>query len=174
MNRSLTISVLLAFSATACVEGDELAGAQLWVDDDVVLQWDVSFNGQSDGLGAVVPVDVMVFDSITGEPVFDVALLVESGHNGTQIIDVDRVLGVEPEDCLNCDMLWDAWSDRYVAFDQVLAPEDTMVVHTDEDGQARIYLVVDNFSVDGVADFEAVPVLVSMGIKEATFHIVPQ
>lgn len=174
MNRSLTISVLLAFSAAACVENDELAGAQLWVSDDVVLQWDVSFNGRSDGLGAVVPVDVMVFDAITGEPIFDVALVVESGHEGTQIIDVDGVLGVDPEDCLDCDMLWDAWSDRYVELGHFLAPEDNMVVHTDDDGQARIYLVVDNFSVNGMADFEAVPVLVSTGIKAETFHIVPQ
>ena len=65
MLRAMTTAVLLLLGA--CVEEDADV-VRVLVPEDVDLHWDASFNGEDDGIAAVVPVDVMVYVDETGEP----------------------------------------------------------------------------------------------------------
>jgi hypothetical protein len=62
MRRALILTVVVA----ACAP--EL-GSEVLVPDQVPVVWDAAYNGVDDGLGALVPVDVMVYDGETGQPI---------------------------------------------------------------------------------------------------------
>ena len=169
MNRfHATTAAVLLLGTSGCVElGAE--EPELLVPDDVALRWDTAFNGAGDDLVALVPVDVMVYEAESGEPLESVVIDVIAEDEGTHVVAFDTVLPLDAEDCEGTPCLWDAWRDRYLE----LAPLAAGPLSTDADGLARLYLMVDAFPVDG-ADFAPVSVLVSMGITEASFQLVPQ
>ena len=127
-----------ALMMVACVDdgftGDE---AQLLVPDHIAVQWDDSFNGEADGLGALIPVDLMVYEGGSGEPLGQVDLRLDTD------IDVinDGAIDVLASDCLDC--VWDSGRDRYVDWGAT-----TSSVQTDDDGLARVYLWIDAFAGD--------------------------
>ncbi len=174
---TLAAAVALAV-LSGCGESAE-SDAQLLVPDDVSLHWDLRFNGEDDGLGALIPVELMVYEGLSGEPVEGVLVKVQSEDEGTVVVPIEDVALVDSEDCDDCAFLWDAWRDQYFeyAFVGDELPGPAIEVQTDENGLARVYLYVDAFPDNGFAnegDFAAVSVLISTGISDETFYLVPQ
>ena len=163
---TLLISTSLIWLVACSVEEDP-SGQQLLVPDDVALHWDESFNGRHDGLGAVVPVDVMVYQGITGEPIGNVELQVEASYEGVGIpVSVEVI---EPDDCDDCVFIWDAYRDRYVE----LLPEqseNSAVLQTDSDGLARLFLYVDSFPAEADG-FAPITVTVQSSVDAKQFDI---
>lgn len=190
MNRSAPLALLLAFG---CAE--EVAEPELLLPTAVSVEWDAAWNGADDGLGALVPVDVMVYDGATGEPIEGVEVLVSAADEGVLPVPVEGVLVVDDE--TDTDALWDASRDQYVAFDTDLVPLvsasdpdgdyepsdrealeylDELLLETDDGGIARLYLYVDAFPrSDGEFDssrrrsaaleFVDMPVVVAMSAR---------
>jgi len=165
MSRSVTIALLLV-GTVACVEEEGVP--ELLVPDDLALHWDRAFNGEEDDLVALVPLDVMVYEAESGEPMSGIDIAVEP-DGVAWVLPFDGVMPLTAEDCETERCAWDAWRDRYVSF----LPGSDDPVATDADGLARVYLVVDAFPEDGVG-LAPVPVVVTMGPTDATFQLVPQ
>lgn len=170
MNRSFAPVIALLAVGSACSEFGAV-DAELLVPDDMALHWDRSFNGEEDDRVALVPVDLMVYASESGEPVAGVAIELEPAFETVEVLPFDEIVSVDAEDCAEHACLWDAWRDRYV---DVLPEATTATWNTDENGLVRAYLLVDAFPESDAADFEPIPVLVSMGITDASFQLVPQ
>jgi hypothetical protein len=175
VNRILLIATAtVALGACAESRGDP----ELLLPADVPVQWDASWNDSDDGLGALVPVDVMVYDSATGAPMGDVSLTLSADHDGAWWVSTESVEVVEPDECLGCEVLWDATRDQFVRVDAVDDPRvdgDAIELDTDPDGVARLYLVVDAFPADGIDDDPMpVVVLVSMEMADGTFLVTPR
>ena len=192
MNRSTPLALLLAFG---CAE--EISEPDLLLPTAVSVEWDAAWNGADDGLGALVPVDVMVYDGATGEPVEGVEVLVSAADPGVLPVPVEGVLVVE--DQTDPDALWDASRDQYIALwtapyvgdddndllsivsDDDLEDGfiDELVLETDDGGIARLYLYVDAFPRSSqrdsrssgrhraVLEFLAMPVVVTMSTPTA-------
>lgn len=174
MNRSFAPAILLLAGASACAEyGAE--EAELLVPDDLAMPWDRSFNGEADDRVALVPVDLMVYHPESGEPVVGVALEVEPTQPHVEVLPFDEIVTVDAEDCADGPCVWDAWRDRYVDILPNAESASPDWLATDENGLVRAYLLVDAFPEAGTAaDFESVSVLVSMGMTDASFQLVPQ
>jgi hypothetical protein len=160
----LSVTVLLA----ACETGIE--DAQLLVPEDVEVAWDPSFNGVDDGLCAMVPIDVMVYDGTSGEPLHDAALEVRT--NDALLVFEDGISPIEPDECPDCAVVWDAYRDQYFLVED--PEENTAIIslETDSSGLAQVYVFVDAFpEVDG--DVEPLTVEVTMGLTDASFDLLP-
>lgn len=165
MTRALAVAALALLSGC----GSETGEAQLLVPDDLEIHWDASFNGTEDGLAALVPVDVMVYDGATGEPVGAVPLEIQGTDPGALLAlpsAIDLVSGEESDDAW-----WDAWHDRY--FHLVDDASSTLATETDPTGLARVYLLVDRLDREDGA-FAPAAVTVSMGVAEESFLLVPR
>ncbi len=176
MNRSLgTILLLLA---AACVEDESVpGGAQMLLPDDVLLHWDGSFNGADDGLVALVPVDVMVYESESGEPLEAVRVDLYTDAASTFMVPSEGVSAADVDDCLDCVLSWDAYRDRYLVVDERDLTPTPLRLETDEDGLARAYVWVDAFpseADDGDQDMAPVAVHVTMGLDDEAFLLLPQ
>lgn len=128
---------------------------QLLVPADLEVPWDVSFDGVGDGLVAVLPVDVMLYDANTGDPLADVAVEVSVPNGEAGLVGENDVVIAAPEQAV-----WDARRDRWVALatDRLAASGS---YRTDATGLVRLNVVVDAF--DGA------PVVVSVvasGVEE--------
>ena len=165
--QSVTIVMLLGLAAGCTAEE---SGAQLLVPNDIALHWDESFNGVEDGLGALVPIDLMVYDGQSGEPMSWVELELE-GRGDTTLampfqvaisIDSNREEGAE----------WDAYRDQYFHFVGT-NPSEQLSVQTDADGLARVYVYVDAFRRRS-RGYTPASVLVSSTSTEELFYILPQ
>lgn len=165
MRTHLTI-LPVAFGLAACAAEAE---PDLLVPDAVSVTWSDTYDGSEDGLGAVVPVDVMVYDSATGAPLPGVELGIASEHDGTWVVPGGRVRAVEADAWLEDDtwldderVLFDTRHDRYVTLDadagELRAGATTVV--TNPDGVARVLLYVDRFP-SGANGFSDVAVVVS-------------
>ena len=171
MNRTVTFNAALLLGASACVVADPVE-AELLVPEDIALHWDRSFNGVDDDRVAVVPVDVMVYESESGEPLEGVALEVDPGSEVIDLLPFDAVFPLDADDCDGRPCLWDARRDRYLDLGAGMTALD-MPVHTDMDGLARFYVLVDGFPSNG-GEFEPVSVVVSTANQQAAFQLVPQ
>jgi hypothetical protein len=172
MTRLLAIAGL-ALSATACALDDgEAFGDTLLVPVDVELHWDAAFNATDDGLGAVVPVDLMVYDGTTGEPRDGIALDVLPPADAAILFEGD-LQRVAPEDCLDCTLFWDAWRDHYYAVEVDPDFAGSARVTTGAEGLARVYVLVDAFPAadDG---FAPAAVRVDAEAASARFQLVPR
>lgn len=169
MRRSLPITAILLGSA--CV--DEVQDAELLLPGPIDVPWEAAYDGEGDGLGALVPVDVMAYNGTTGQPLTDVELQVWAEAGSAWPVPVDQVVVVEPDDeCTECELLWDAGRDEFL---HEISVVDILPLSTDADGLARLYLYVDAFPEGGDgADFGDLAVLVSMGTTEETFLLLPR
>lgn len=151
--------------AVACSEDGRTAdGAQVLVPDAVDVAWDDRLNATGDGLGMLVPVDVMVYEGTTGEPLELVRLRIET-DDGAILLDPEAVES-QPGDCADC--VWDAGRDRFLLLpDEASEPAPLL---TDADGMARIYVWIDAFPTDGV-DRLPVEVEVDTEFSGATVEI---
>jgi hypothetical protein len=154
----MTRTVLTATAAAmlvACVDdGGAPEGAQLLVPDEVGVYWDDGFDGTDDGVGSLVPVDLMVYEGLTGEPLEAIDLDLAASTDDLTLIASDA-LEVVGSDCREC--VWDATRDRYLAWNA-----ESAATRTDSDGLARIYVWVDHFPAGeplyfevGMGDFTA-------------------
>jgi hypothetical protein len=183
MNRSAPLALMIA---AGCADG--LTEPDLLLPTELSVEWDAAWNGSDDGLGALVPVDVMVYDGATGESIEGVEVLISTGDPGVIPVPVEGVLVIDDEtDPL---ALWDASRDQYVAFDTELVPlaaddelgdafADELLLETDEGGIARLYLYVDAFPSDFFSDdgFADLPILVEMiapAGAERSFRLIPR
>ena len=146
MNRTV---LLIAVLASACAVEESSSGPQLLVPDEVVVDWDDSLDEVDDGLVALVPVDVMVYDSQSGDPLGGTELELVGNAPEVLLLDADDVLPLSSlQDESDKRVAWDAWRDRYVVLgDQ--GGSDRLLVSTDETGLARVYVLVDRFGFEG-------------------------
>lgn len=159
----LLMPVLLG--AAAC--GTETAGVQVLVPGDVEFTWNDAYNDSDDGLTAVLPLDVLVYDAATGEGLADVEL--ELASDDVFFVAADRVASGD-EGCDLC--LWDAYRDEYVDVD-LDALDVPLWVRTDARGLARVYAVVDSLVVDD-RGFLPATVAVTLGDEERTLRLLPR
>jgi hypothetical protein len=165
MNR---LSIVAPLLLAACVED---GGAGLLLPDQVQVGWQPEYNGRGDGLGALVPVDVMAYDPASGEPTPDVTLHVWTDDgaampvptDGVTVLDEDLhpVVGPVLDDAAEGPTAFEAWDaehDQFVA----VAPADELDLRTDGSGVARMYLFVDAFP-ETAAGFSPVRVVVARG-----------
>lgn len=158
---------LLCAALSACAS--QGVAPALLVPDSVHLRWDAAWDGDEDGLAALVPVDVMAYDAATGAPLPDVLVSLAPGDGalGDEWTDVSvlRADGVrwrsghregrgsdwDTSDALEADLgppqdepLW--WDARRDAFFVPVASDgagDEVTGRTDVDGVVRFYLLVD-------------------------------
>ena len=160
----VTVALLLA----ACAQEE-----QLLLPDDIEVQWDVSYNKLDDGLGAVVPVDIMVYDRDSGESLsgIDVDIRVDEPH--TQLLQTS-VLSPVVSRCEDCDAIWDAYSDEYYETDVPLDGSNSQLrLSTDEDGLAQFYVVVDAFGARN-GSFLSVRVEAETDAVQGSFYLQPR
>ncbi len=161
------VSSGLVLGLAAC--GAE-AEPDLLVPDSISVAWSDAYDGSDDGLGAVVPVDVMVYDSSSGAPLAGVELSIASEHDGTWVIPEGRVVAADsaPNPALadvestdpdaaaawlraaeadEVQVLFDTRHDRFVTIEaegsELRAGATTVV--TNASGVARVLLFVDRF-----------------------------
>lgn len=153
--------------------------AELLLPDLVSVAWEDAYNARNDGLGALVPVDVMVYDGASGEPLRDVELQVWTDDVAAWPTSAEGVVVVSPTDptALQATYLqvWDASRDQFVAFE----PEDTIDLRTDDGGIARLYVYVDAFPEETSEDadessFGPVRVVVTMDDVDELFWLAPR
>lgn len=192
MRRRLARPALAALALAAC--GAEPAEPELLLPDDVDVPWEVAYNATDDGLGALVPVDVMAYDGATGEPLADVKIEVWTEDDGAVAVPVEAVLvyvdadgaGEQPTPDAASDpfVAWDAARDQYIAFDVAFDARDggadPIELHTDAGGVARLYLYVDAFPTHASAEtdaeaeaaaFDPIRVVVSTGGADGLFFV---
>lgn len=169
---------LLPILATAAIAGTAACGAeverQLLIPEDVELLWTDAFNRVDDGLGAFVPVDLMVYDGASGDPVDGVSLDLQTSHESIGLVSVDEVTVAEAADCGDCAMVWDSVGDRNLVVEQLDSwPATERTVRTDAGGVVRLYVYVDSFPTEG-AEFLPVAVTVSSEVQDDAFSLLPR
>jgi len=171
MNRALAM-LTLAIVATGCAPD---GGVDVLATGDVEFRWDPQFNELDDGAAAIIPLDVMVFDDLTGEPLAGVAVTWHA--DAAAFADADAVM-VGDADCDDC--VYDVWRDSYVeligsGFDEGLdAAVVPMRTRTDADGLSRVYAVVDAVDADPAEGFLPVRVDVHALGHERAFDLLPR
>lgn len=162
--------VLAAALVGGCLEQAE--PAELLLPEPVSVEWEVAYDVEGDGLGALVQVDLMAYDGATGQPLEAIGLTVAAESGAAWPVESEQVVVVDPEDCFGCELLWDAQRDEFLLAPQV---NDVLSLTTDEDGLARLYLYVDAFPEgSGGREFDDLVVLVVMGENEERFLLLPR
>lgn len=168
-----TVAVVVVLTTGACVPQVAADGAALLVPEDVELHWDDSYNAVEDDLGALVPVDVMVYDPNTGEPLESEVFQLRGA--GVRFVTADEDVLFDPNPC-GPPCVWDAYRDQYVEVDVRMgrdSAESSVILSTDELGLGRVHVFVDAFPEEGDG-FSAIPVHVSLGGVVDTFFIIPR
>jgi hypothetical protein len=171
----------LALVVTACLppsSGVEAPySAALQLPEDVVLSWNKEYNEVEDGIGALVLLDMLVYDSDSGDPMDNIRVEVMSLWSGIYLIPQTAVKIVPPPnepDMAECDVDGDgqidfdapdscSWSSNFDTsgnqyfelaseFASAYSP-NLMYGATDEHGLLRIYVYVD--SMPATADSES-------------------
>jgi hypothetical protein len=134
MKHVVLASVFLV--GAACVDEEE---PRLLVPDGIEVAWEDAYNLGGDGLGALVPVDVMAYDGASGEPLAGVELLVWTEDDGAWPVPTEGVWLVDPDEE---PAFWDAARDQFVMLE---LGDDPLTLVTDASGLARSYIYVDTF-----------------------------
>ncbi len=177
MTRLLIPGALALCAATGCISDTghpAPAFAALSVPGDVTLAWDSTYNAVDDGIGALVLLDFMVFDSDQGMPLENIRVELLSGYGGMYLIPKTAVKivpypTIEEDDkaalCDNnedgyidddapdsCSWNWDTSGDVYfeLASDYANAYHPNYLIGaTDNRGIFRAYVYVDSLPVQG-------------------------
>lgn len=142
---------------------------QLLVPSEVEVDWDEAFNGADDDIAALVPVDVMVYDGLSGEPVVGEEVVIRTNASGVRLLHVDTVRTADVD---QDDTVWDVWRDRYVSLDEGADPALALAARTDSTGLARVYVMVDEFR--GIDDWSPASVTVQTATLEEPLLLVPR
>lgn len=194
----------LALLVTACIppkSGVEAPySAALQLPDDVMLAWDSQYNEVEDGIGALVLLDMLVYDSDSGYPMDNIRLEIMSLWNGIYLIPQTAVKIVPPPnepDMSECDADGDgnidfdapdacSWSEYFDTsgnqyfelaseFASAYSP-NLMYGATDEHGLLRVYVYVDSMpssadSDSGVLSFDDSGIWASIGHQSGSVLI---
>lgn len=196
MPRSVLLRCLLVatFAAGCGVDALSVGGSEVLIPDQVPVVWDVAYNGVGDGLGALVPVDVMAYDGATGEPLPGLEVHVWTADDAATPIPPNGVVVLDGEIDLASTLVseaidpwaakpvgppefefWDALHDQFVA---VAFGGVDFDLRTDEGGVARLYLFVDAFREREPGEKEGglapIQVVVAVGDDETVFSLVPR
>jgi hypothetical protein len=145
---SSVLAVALFMGCSSAAEPELLAP------DAVSVAWAESYNESGDGLGALVPIDVMVYDGASGQPLAGVSLQLSTEHDGTWILPADAVVrGVHRADDVSSatgpssELVWDARHDRYLELgvDSSRLAAGSATFATGPDGVVRAQVFVDHF-----------------------------
>lgn len=186
----------LALMVTACLppsSGVEAPySAALQLPEDITLAWNQEYNDVEDGIGALVLLDLLVYDADSGDPMDNIRIEVMSLWSGIYLIPQTAVKIVPPPaepDPAECDSDGDgqidfdapdacSWSEMFdTSGDQYfeLASEyasayspNLMYGATDEHGLLRVYVYVDSMpatadSESGVVSFDESGIWASIG-----------
>ena len=146
---------------------------QILLPDSIEVEWDASYNRLADGLGAVVPVDIMVYDAASGDPLPGVELELQVKAPHAHLMQSTDVLPVVAP-CSDCEVVWDAFRDEYYEMPMDFADEATRIrLEADESGLANFYVVVDAFSGQPGA-YLAVQVRVESEAAFSTLYLQPR
>jgi hypothetical protein len=129
----------------AC-DDDLSSGPRLLAPEEVSFAWDEAWDEADDGLLALVPLDVMVYDGATGEPRADAELALRV--SGGALLPVEAVEAGE-DGCADC--VWDAWSDLPVRLFGVASVASVASVAGDG-AQAWSSVAVAGSAADGWVD----------------------
>lgn len=169
---------VLAAALLGCGAEPDGGGPRVLLPEEVPVAWDGAYNGVGDGLGALVPVDVMVYDGATGEPLPQVDVQVWTTDASAIPIPTYGVLVLDGaddalpyvEDPAAYIEFWDAAHDQFVA----VSPDELDLV-TDTGGVARLYLYVDAFPIVwSTRQLGAIEVIVQAGDDSTTLSLVPR
>jgi hypothetical protein len=127
----------LALFAAACSSDD--ATVSVLVPQEVEFPWDAAYDAVNDGRVALLPLDVMVYDSLTGDALVGADVTVTS--DAATFVPADAVVAADPG-CVDC--AWDAFRNEYVELD--VDGTDPWLATTDEDGLVRVFALVDSLS----------------------------
>ena len=157
MNRLTSILFVATLAAAGCdVDVDAEGRVRILPPDDVAFVWDVSMNAQDDGMGALVPLDVLVYDRHTGEPMRDVEVDVTIEHG--VLLPEDGLMLFREASCATCVSFWDAQLDRTVLLDETDGVSSGVFL-SDGDGMVRLYAVMDELPTrDGEFEVSAVQI----------------
>jgi len=166
----LSSFITLGFLAVGCADD---AGPRLLLPNDVEVTWEQAYDREDDGLGALVPVDVMAYDPASGEPLGDVELLLWAEDGVAWPVAGDDVAVVDPDSCPDCELMWDATRDQFL---DVVPVAESIALRTDGDGLARLYVFVDTFPAGSAprSPFAPLPVVVVSGSEEQSFLLLPR
>lgn len=151
---------------------------QVLTPDDVEVTWDQSFNRVDDGVGALVPVDVLVYEGVTGAPLeavevevrVDDLALVFPHHEVVWLDDADDRISSD-DARLDDTVTWDVWLDRWIE----LGPAgSSLTLTTDSDGLVRFYVYADAFEGTTTLGLAPLVVVVSTEANDETFALVPR
>ncbi|MEM6930544.1 MAG: hypothetical protein AAF602_26640 [Myxococcota bacterium] len=149
---------------------DDPSSVELLVPDEAPVSWAEAYDAPDDGLGALVPVDVMAYDSESGEPLPGVEITVWTDADTAWPVPTEALVVVEPDGCSDCEVWWDAERDEFI---EALEHTPQVTHFTDDDGLVRLYLFVDAFpEADGNSGDLAV--FVTMGTLEESFVLTPR
>ena len=156
MFRSIVRTFPILFLLAACSEAVELEGPQLLTPERVEFYWDQSFNAYDDALGSLVPLDLMVYDGLSGEALRGVPLAISIAGGEGLILDPGSIGFVDVEECVDCDHFWDSYKDQYFVLTAGSAPESEASLETDATGLARVYVYVDSVesSFEGLSQLD--------------------
>lgn len=149
---------------------DDPSSAELLVPGPTPVRWADAWDETDDGLGALVPVDVMAYDSATGEPLPNIEITVWTEAETVWPVPVEALVVADPEGCPECDVWWDAERDEFI---EALPYHAEVTLLTDDDGLVRLYVFVDAFPEDA-GNSEDLAVLVTMGTLEESFVLTPR
>ena len=164
--------------------------AALQLPEDITLSWDQEYNETDDGIGALILLDLLVYDSDSGSPLDNIRVEVMSLWGGIYLIPktaVKTVPGPEQPDPAECDAdnngeidvdapdscswFWDTSGDQYIQLSSEYAggrAPNLMYGATDEHGLLRVHAYVDSMpasadSESGVLSFDQTGVWASIG-----------
>lgn len=135
MKTRLLLPIVLL--AAACSSDD--APVSVLVPQEVEFPWDAAYDAVNDGRVALLPLDVMVYDSVTGEALVGAEVSVTS--DAASFVPADSVVAADPG-CVDC--AWDAFRNEYVELD--VDATEPWVATTDEDGLVRVFALVDSLA----------------------------
>ncbi len=156
--------------ATLAIGCDEPASAELLVPHETPVSYAELYDEPDDNRGALVPIDVMAYDSETGEPLPGIEITVWTEADTVWPVPVEAVVVVD--DCVACDDApwWNAERDEFI---EALPYRSELSLYTDDDGLVRLYLFVDAFpNGDGYSGDLAV--FVTTGTLEESFVLTPR
>ncbi len=153
----------LLLLATACTA--PVGGVELLVPDDVEFTWNAAYDLPSDGLVALIPLDVMVYGAFDGLPTEGAVVTLSADAVG--FLAAEAISAADPA-CVDC--VWDAYRDAYVDVraEEAAAP---LEVVTDASGLARVHALVDAIGSGGT---EPIEVRVQLGEQERVLLLLPR
>lgn len=184
----------IALLASACLPPDTGVeapySAALQLPEDIVLAWNQAYNDTEDGIGALVMMDLLVYDADSGYPMDNIRVEVMSLWGGIYLIpqtaiktvpgpgqpaagecdaDGDGQIDLDAPDA--CSWFWDTSGDQYFElaseFADAYSP-NLMYGKTDEHGLLRVYAYVDSMPTStsgegGTVSFDETAVWASIG-----------